>query len=1379
MSKKFKPKNSKFKAVAFSLATVATSCVMFAAACEAPATSNNDDDKTTTKIDTQLLKNGNFEFFDDNDGKYFISTAENWSSTSTTTPDSMSGIIGTSYDKWAAFTDSELPEELWANELRDSDDEDKQNYNGVMPEDLPFKNTHTAIVKDAVDRDEDGKTDDSALSEEDGDVEYIANPYTRQYRWDEDGKLFDAEGNEVTTYSKDGKLYLDEKYEDPVDAHTNVLMIHNYREADNYGTQTSYSPSVSLSLEANTAAKVSVWVKTSDLYFGGPNDTRTEVDGQRGAYIQIAQTVGGNTIDSFYIKNIDTSKLNPYNESTGTWEKGNNGWVEYTVYVNACDYSPTTISVTVGLGESTANTCEGYAFFDDISYEKYFNYEDMVEGNGGEEAFDAAVADTTCTLLSEAEDKIFPVDKNVINDQGNGGVVIDRYSDKNTYYIDLTSSATRTEIDFAAAATMGLTVDENNYVSSRNNDYTVVNANRLDNGAGNANLPIGIRENSNYANGLITANDVLANLNITSAAGWSSNIGGNYEQIIDDALRSAAALPGVENDSTDALLMLSAGRASYETVLTDESFTVGAGEYKIISFWVKTSEMKGNTAATFTVRDTSNDKNSAEFSVDSTTQPVITINDTEVYEGWTQCYILVANELENEEDAKQFEIVFNFGPTTIKDTTPTSYHGGWAAMTNFHILEVDEDAFGFADTSTKTATLTFNEENSGSGNAFDKAFGNGNEIQSGIARPANYNGVNGNSATVKNVATEITGYDAVNENDYAGLISKEYYDNYKTYIEDHPDLFDNNLGSTLKALFSKTWEELTGTNSTSVQPLLIVNAVREIAGKSGIYNYGYIGKSTTYSSDSYTATSVRVKVTGNAVAKVYLVDSTTKEVMGYSLPEYTFWYDEEGNVLYNEPDADANETVKKANIAYFLRDDGLYEDRDGNLFANIYNLTREYYSESESYFDSNGVQITFDELEKGKIYYSNASKTAYSGHYLVTDDGERIYSYASGTGTETVYNYMVNETVDETTVKKVNTNYSVKGFKIADENDASSDGIHLRYDNRNCTTFNPYCFTIDTIANPELMDKWVTVRFYVHTGSETKNYRLELWSGSRDSEQTAGVEENSYVMFDYDSVSLSESTYNALMSYYNGEIVKDYVSTLIENGTTEFDTTSDNLDYFAELAGSKSDKYNYEATYYTFTLYDSSNYVPFNKETAGENETGYDYNYADYAEKLSFLKVEDYDNESNPVKSMFIDYSTMEQTVSVGTAPESPEEDDHDDHEHSDDETNVWMLASSIALVAAIVLVLIAMMVRSLLKNRKRKKTSSKNTYNYNKNKRYVKTYIKANGEAPVSEDKDDEAEVTDETPADEAAEEAQPEAEATETEGQTDAPSDEDKTEE
>lgn len=1332
---KFKNK-AKLKATLLSAAAIATSCLIgMASACTTTTDKKEEDDKTVTKQDVQLIKNGNFEFYDDNDGLYPISTPDNWTSgNSGSSSSAMGGVINTSKDRWDYLTDPELPKTLKDNNDLNSDDENKKDYNGALDDDMLYKNTHDATKSDAKDEEK----------------AYIANPLTHKYEYDDKGVMT------TETYEKDGKTYTDPEYKNELE--TSVLMLHNYRSAYYNGTETYYSSSSTITLEARTAAKFSVWVKTAELYFDGSKNERTKVENEHGAYIKIDTTVGGNSLDNFYIRNINTEKLNPDN--------ANNGWVQYTVYVQASSFASTTVSVTLGLGQNDKYTVEGYAFFDDAEIKTYENAAEMIaeaEENDTKEGekFGKLVEKSTANLLSPDAESEFRVDKVTFKTNDANGNIIDKNFDHNFadrhFYIDLTSSADDSAITFNSdSVAAGFTVEKTTtgrYVSSKNTDNTLYGVAGLDNGADYAYLP------ANFTGRRVT-DDILATMSI-SGEDWQFNVqgsNGRYNEIMTDALKTATSLPGVENGETTALVMLSANGAAYEAELTNDAFRLEAGEYALLTFWIKTSDMDGKTAATVTVKDADEKSdNSSRFTIDSTTVDTVSINDKEdIYNGWVECFIRVENT--SKEEAKQFKLCFNFGNTTIKGTSETNYKAGWLAVTNASVMELDEDVYGYTSSVGHSASLTLSDTESKSGNKFDSEQGDKNVIKNDLAIPSSYTGVNGNSAEVINLKDKTTEYDETNRNAYAGLLNKENLENYKSNWLAGGCKWYSAIAALETVNTDDLWNEFAG--KYSVQPLLIVNTVREFAKKTkGIYNYGYIGSNSSVSANGYTAVSVRVKVSAGAVANVYLVDTdvSSKEVLGFSLPKFTFWYDDDGNILKGEPKEKASAAEMKANIAYNLRADGLYElaeNGDGKLYANFYNLNKyyDYDLENEKFFDADGNPVAFEQLVQGETYYADASGAKgqnYAPHYLVAGDKNKVYKYNAGVGNSATYYYMVNGKAD--TDKVV---YGVDTSKAT-----------LRYDNTDKTSY-PYQFTIDATTAEgaaKYKDKWVTVTFYLHAGSEAKSYKLELWSGYRDQEVAEGVTEDSYVMFDYNSVSLSESTYNELVGFYTDAIIDEYKKVI----TDEQDKLSDSIADYEKLAD-KVDTFNYEAKYYTYTLYDSASYVPFNADTANDDETGYAYNYSDYSEKLAYLTVEDFDGSEYSM-SAFVDYSNFDKDISLGKNTTVDNDDNNTNETDTNNNTNFWLLLASIILLAAILIAILAIIIKDLIKKLRRNKKSGKNTYNFNKNKRYVRKYVKANGEVTkVEEGSVDESLLTDkveepveETPVEEAPAEEAPVEEA------------------
>ena len=116
------PFNNRKKLLAFILSmTMALSTVAGLAACnDGNDTGNDDSGNTTTETDSSTIKNGSFEFFDDNDGKSLIVTSvsdwtktNNSASTETTySSKTVSGIVDTDKDVWDNLTKSNLDEDV-------------------------------------------------------------------------------------------------------------------------------------------------------------------------------------------------------------------------------------------------------------------------------------------------------------------------------------------------------------------------------------------------------------------------------------------------------------------------------------------------------------------------------------------------------------------------------------------------------------------------------------------------------------------------------------------------------------------------------------------------------------------------------------------------------------------------------------------------------------------------------------------------------------------------------------------------------------------------------------------------------------------------------------------------------------------------------------------------------------------------------------------------------------------------------------------------------------------------------------------------------------------------------------------------------------------
>ncbi|MDE7265241.1 MAG: hypothetical protein K2N52_03085, partial [Clostridia bacterium] len=532
---------------------------------------------TTSIEDTQLLKNGNFEFFTEpaEDAVYLINSPSNWSSGGSSY--TKSGIINTSDKAWEKFKDENLKDTLiYNNSLKSGTDEYDENYidyNGMNWYDIPYADTYAAIQEnDKSDSDDDGEETET------NPYAVIENPGTHYnvHKNDKDELVCTVDGEEVPVYeNEDGDYFLDKDFKEPI---SHILMLHNYA-TDHNGNKQYYS-SVSVELPANTAAEISVWVKTANL--SAQNGTPVSQD--RGAYIGLTHTVGSTSLGDLTITDINTEKLIKNNEALNT----NNGWIQYTVYVNACDFASTTVTLKMGLGDKY--NVEGYAFFDDVVVTKYTDLDESTYTEGG-------VKVASCDLLSDESEKVFEVDTY----SRNGEIKDERYSEYFHFLLDLASQDEYTPVKFTGM-TAGLTVDDDNYVSSDSNPVNLVGFTSA-NDIGDAKLPKDFPA-------LNTSSDLLAKFN-----GNSINVSGfAYNDILNEALESLTSLPKY-NANTDVLVMLSAYGASYKA-----SFEIDIAEngYQIVSFWVKTSDLKGYAAATVTVYDADDEDTSNSITVDTT-----------------------------------------------------------------------------------------------------------------------------------------------------------------------------------------------------------------------------------------------------------------------------------------------------------------------------------------------------------------------------------------------------------------------------------------------------------------------------------------------------------------------------------------------------------------------------------------------------------------------------------------------------------------------------------------------------------------------------------------------------------------------------------------
>lgn len=686
------------------------------------------------------------------------------------------------------------------------------------------------------------------------------------------------------------------------------------------------------------------------------------------------------------------------------------------------------------------------------------------------------------------------------------------------------------------------------------------------------------------------------------------------ESVYNNFLTSDADDAFLQNNDK-LLMMLSASGAAY-TWEKAYNFTLEK-DYMAISFYVKTSDFGQGTGLTITL---ANDESSTSFSSINT---AIIEDIEETNDGWQRYFFFVEKDedLKGSTATQDFYLTLNYGATSINvSTAKTSYTPGFAALTKFETLEMDKLEYSCAEAGdyAQLHTLVATEEEKATGNAgFDSAAGTPSDaLENGLADAQNYKGVYSDSYYVNPGSESTNGY-RINANENAGLLNREkFIENYATIIA-NPDnaTWVNALGLTASTDPEEAWNSIFG-NAT--QPLFILN--------DGSNAYGYIGTSTTLSA-SYTLVSVRVK-TVNATASVYLVDmdDATRQSMLTISDNLVYWYDDNGNILTGDPDE------KTSKVAFRLnKKTGLYKaEKDFSAYTGNYANLSAYAKDSDGNLIAAENSATHSYMDKDWdriVYYYNAANNTYHTDKNFTADNE------------------------------------VKDLKSVTE-------LKPRYEGGNSADLK--------IENVNTNGEWKTITFYIKKGNAAKNYRLEVWSGTRDGNTKNAA--NSYVLFDTNNPGTASSLYPALMEEY----LEDEA-----NIGTKFESV--------------------------FSYYDTDRHVRY-EEALDEDKVGNLYKdsfkASNYESAVAYMQ---YTADGN--YTVFADYSLRDVTITPASADVDDDTDDDTDTDTNEDGMNIFMLISSIAVSAALLVAIGGIATQRIMKVVKRKKAAKAHVNVVKKNK--------------------------------------------------------------
>ena len=1146
------------------IATLMLSAVMtvaagsfFLTACSDNTKDEDDSSSTETRTDTQTFANGNFEYFSDSDGGYLIGSPENWTSSTGSNSSSVSasssvaksGIVDTSLN-WSAFSEAYDT----YNEYKDADDDVELPDPYYTDIDNNYDIPGWDVAKAAAEDDEDPDTDAVKAAAE------AINP---------------------------GTPFAAKETEDEENG-THVLMLHNYR-SNKMGTAARYTSS-SITLAAGTAAKISVWVKTSEMTF----DDGKPVNGNRGAYIRINNTVGGVSQDPLTVKNIDTSSVTE-----------NNGWEQYTFYLKASSYGTTTFTVELGLGVQAEGQnsnyleyVQGYAFFDGLEYTV------MKASDFDTEVAAKVDADQQTKLdLSFGSDlQKFDAAKVTSN-----AFSLDLDTQKLTA-VNLASGVSVADTKNARGYTVDSYPYSESFLNSRSGDMTKSGVKKV------------------------------------------SDFDGTYSTVLTEAFEKYADLPF---GNSEFILLYSSKGAPYTATIENDAFSLAEDEYMILSFWVKTSDLRGGTGATITVID--GETKTSIGAVDTTTLTTVDLVDDakkensetlkaneDIFDGWQQCFFFINNTTEK---TLSFDLSFSFGTSEFTETT--TFTPGFAALAGLSCQKVSKTAYDVKTTGTYAVEASLTGSEVALENSFDsEAYTDSETIKNGIANLRNYTGVYGNSTYVGGEMLEDDSQNVINGNKQAGVINKEYAENYTaggTGNENWMDVLKSYPTYASAVSAADLWNSLFGDDC--IQPLLIANTVKQA--------YGFVANSeTSLSSSSYAQVTLRVKLSPGATANVYLIDSSDKDFGERKYQEelpfssgVSYRHDKDGNVVNLDPEDDNYSS--KTNILFYLQSNGLWS------------TTKEH---------------------AGGAYYANLANYAKDEDGNLIDSSDNIVYYASEEE-GTYYRYKEDDKLS----------VQVKDFSAAGV-DLTGALLQNKVDKT---------LSRQVTNDSEEISDWIYIRFFIHTGNVSKNYRLEVWSGSRDA--SVQNEANSFVIYDIVSYSdLDESTFNSLLE----ENLSDYA----EN--KGFENTDELLDAYK---ASPSD-YTDELVYYHYSLYDDDDYASYDASRTDDSDPYADYDASTYSDMVAYF---DYTHRlaNEEYYDTYVDYSAYEQSVSSS----SSEDTDEDEDTTEGPGYNIWLLVSSIVLAAVLIFTLLALLIRKLLSNIRVKSAKKAKPMYDNTRKRYIR----------------------------------------------------------
>ena len=342
---------------------------------------------------------------------------------------------------------------------------------------------------------------------------------------------------------------------------------------------------------------------------------------------------------------------------------------------------------------------------------------------------------------------------------------------------------------------------------------------------------------------------------------------------------------------------------------------------------------------------------------------------------------------------------------------------------------------------------------------------------------------------------------------------------------------------------------------------------------------------------------------------------------------------------------------------------GRYGDGNGNYaglinsdYISNYNITN--LSESLAYNGEKAIQplMIYNSTNDHYGFISTGSKSISSNNFAKISLKVRVVGDAKA------YIYLINnntETKDVIKFKNFTTNTDEGYMQPTTGTSFNASDLLLQ-------------FCIDKeVMNKKSADGWVEVTFFIATGVTPMDFRIELWNGGRDGEDSTAS--TGFVFFDNLTTTISASAFSEPSNWKDAFSVSgNPLYELTKNGFEETDTL---VTYKRELTELEK---------------------KFNKEYPSQ-KVSYDTKYV-WAKTSNFLYAI-YNNidvkENNPYDS--ITEETKESCNSGCTATTDP--------------STFWLSFSSIVLGAILFLAILALIIKNILRKNKANASDAKSHY--------------------------------------------------------------------